>query len=402
MRRQICPMLLMIAPALLATSVFAARSDDPALALWQKNRNMVTDMIARMKPLNRNHIEDVMQIRVEHKSLVLLTPLANMPTEQQQRARFAGIRGTALVVVTRKDQDEQWGPLRNLALVRWFVLPSRWAEPDSFRMTIIDFPSAKRIANLSINASTTPTNQLTIVKTVQITNGPSQQVMLVQQKGPQSNGAGMIQLSVTDFRGPGGAAQVLNYVSPDFFTFVRQHPRQTNDFLRPLLRELGQESVFAPEPMIAWQVFSELWHPDPAIINQVRELLPALNADSYQARDSALAKLHHLGKGGAAVLMRMDRSGFTPEQNARVDRFLMQFAQLPARQVARLRSDPGFLLDCLYADDPTLRQTALERLRVVVGRPELQFDVNADATARASAVAGLRQQVLAATPPPSR
>jgi len=360
-------------PVLLAAGP-AARGDDPAVDLWQGQRITFDNFVRHMKPLNKRHIEEVMQIRVEKKLLVLLTPLPNMPTEEQQQAHLAGIHGTVTVVVLRSDRKADWG------------------EPDQFRMQVVDYPAPKRSSNLGVTTSNEP-SQLMIMKTVQITNGPSQQVIISQQRGPQSNGGGMIQLSVTEFRAPGAAVETLNYGSPDFFTFLRQHPREANLYVRPLLRELGQESVFAPEPMIVWQVFNDLWKPDPQIARRVAELLPRLNADDFHERDAALAKLQRLGRDGAAVLMHMDRSKLSPEQNARVDRALAPYAQLAGKEVARLRSDPGFLLDCLYADDAALRKAAAERLRAVA-KPDLQFDVNADRAARSAAVAALRQQLL--------
>jgi hypothetical protein len=89
----------------------------------------------------------------------------------------------------------------------------------------------------------------------------------------------------------------------------------------------------------------------------------------------------------------MDRAKLTPEQNTRIDRALVQYAQLPTREASRLRSDPAFLLDCLYSDDRTIRQAALERL-IKITRTYLPFDVNADAVTRAKSVAILRQQLL--------
>ena len=436
MKQQTRRLMLWLAPVLLAAGP-VARGDDPAVDLWQGQRITFDNFVRHMKPLNKRHIEEVMQIRVEKKLLVLLTPLPNMPTEEQQQAHLAGIHGTVTVVVLRSDNrklvvmksgatlsqlDHVMGLARQLGLqtqvsggptaktVAVFdndrskdlsrfqaldgvekVVPD-WGEPDQFRMQVVDFPAPKRSSNLGVTTSNEP-SQLMIMKTVQITNGPSQQVIISQQRGPQSNGGGMIQLSVTEFRAPGAAVETLNYGSPDFFTFLRQHPREANMYVRPLLRELGQESVFAPEPMIVWQVFNDLWKPDPQIARRVEELLPKLNADDYHERDSALAKLQHLGRDGAAVLMHMDRSKLSPEQNARVDRALSPYAQLGGKEVARLKSDPGFLLDCLYADDAALRKAAAERLRAVA-KPDLQFDVNADRAARSAAVAALRQQLL--------
>ena len=200
----------------------------------------------------------------------------------------------------------------------------------------------------------------------------------------------MLQLTVT----PAGAAtEQLNFQSADFFSFLREHPQETARYVRPLLRDLGQEAVFAPEPTIAWQVFGELWKADPMLERRVRELLPLLDVADFHVRDAAQRRLRQLGRDGAAVLMHMDRAKLSPEQNARIDRFLVPYAHLGANEMVRLRSDVGFLLDCLYSDDLPLRRAALERLRAVA-RPDLQFDVDAGPSARGAAVAVLRRQLL--------
>jgi hypothetical protein len=143
---------------------------------------------------------------------------------------------------------------------------------------------------------------------------------------------------------------------------------------------------------VAWQVFSDLRRPDPQMARRVDELLPGLNDSDYHVRNQTLNRLRQYGRDAVDVIENMDRSKLTPEQNVRLDRFLLQYEQLPPKEVGRLRADPTFLLDCLYSEDLSVRQAAIDRLRMTF-RPDLEFDMNAPAEARAAAVATLRQQL---------
>jgi hypothetical protein len=250
------------------------------------------------------------------------------------------------------------------------------------------------MVNVTVSLSP-PARQLQFSRTVTTLGGPMYQVIFTQQRAQTSGGSGFVQLIIVQTRAAGAAPDQINLEGADFGSFIREHPIEAEQHLRPLFREFGQEAVFAPDAMTAWQVFSDLWQPDPGVAKQVRAMLPALNADDYHTRNAAQLRLQQLGRDGAAVLIHLDRSRLTPEQNARIDRALVPFAQLPAREAARLRSDPGFLLDCLYSDSAALRTAALHRLRQTL-RPDLQFDVNASAESRAVAVQALRSQLVPA------
>ena len=357
-----------------------ARADDPAVDMWLQQRVTFDNFIRNMKPLDKHRISEVLELQVEKKYLVLHTPLNNITAEQSMRATFEEIHGLAIVAIRRDDRSD-------LSV-----------EPTTFSLTVMDFPAPRQTTTISVSQSTQP-NQLTISKTVQTTNGPFHQVIFTQQKAGFSAAAGLVQLMITESSSQGVAPEQLNLEGPDFNSFVRDHPAETEQYVRPLLRELGQEAVFAPDQLLAWEVFSDLWKPDAPVTQRVQGLLAGLNSTDYHQRDTTLGSLRELGRSGAAVLIHLDRSKLTPEQNARIDLALVPYAQLSMSEAARRRSDPGFLLDCLYADDVALRKAAIDRLRQVI-RPDLQFDVNADPQARSTAIQVLRPQ-LQPSPAPS-
>ena len=356
--------------------VFAlpVRANDPSLDMWQAQRQTFESYIRNMKPLDRHRIGDVMELRLDKKFLVLRTPLNNIAAEESMRATFDGVPGLAIVSVLRG--SHQVGA----------------AEPTRFTLTLMNFPAPKQTVTLNATVDNT-LHQLTISTTVQTTNGPFHQVIFSQQRGPQSAGGGSVQLMVTDARSQGVAPEQINLEGPDFFTFVREHPDEVSRYVRPLLRQLGQEAVFAPDQLTGWQVFNDLWKPDPAVARQVDELLPMLNSADYRARDAVLSRLEQLGREGAAVLIHLDRTRLSPEQNARIDRALFPYLRLSLKEVAHLRSDPVFLLDCLYSEDVGLRHAAIDRLHAVV-RPDLQFDVNATPEARGAMINAMRSQLV--------
>ncbi len=351
------------------------RADD-ALNSWQAQKKTFENLVRHMPVLDKHRVEDILRVRVQNNCLVIRTPLSNTAENAFMQAHLDGITGTALVLVQRKNGDQAAGEV----------------EPFSFTLSITDYTTPKQTTSLVIN-SAYEQNQFSISRSLQFTDGRFNQVILTQQHSPQSSGGGLLRLIVTDAKVAGAAPTQLNFEAPDFFSFLREHPQEANQYLRPLLREVGQESVFAPEPMVAWQIFSDLWTPDPQVTKKVQHLLPRLDDENYRIRINALWKLHNLGTDGAAVMVHMDRTRLSPEQNMLIDRALVQYAQLPARDAARLRSDPAFLLDCLYSEDITIRRAALSRLNKIA-KGNLPFDVTADAVTRARAVALLRQQLL--------
>lgn len=364
--------LLAIALAILSTA--SACAADPAVDMWRANKATFENYANNMRPLSQHRMSEVMEIRPEGKYLVLRTPLNDFPAEQEMRVTIDGIHGIGAVSVRRDDRS------------------TGLAEPLGFRLQFGDFPVPCKSTNINVTLDPV-SRQLALSNLVQITNGPIYQVIFTQQKPQTAGGQGFVQLIIIQTRTQGAAPDELNLQSPDFFSFIREHPAETEQHLRPLFRAFGQEAVFAPDTMIAWQVFSDLWKPDPAIGRQVDGLLPGLNADDYHARDSAQFRLQQLGRDGAAVLMHLDRSRLTPEQNTRVDCALAPYSLLSSKEAARLGSDIGFLLDCLYSDNPALRAAAFSHLRAA-GHPALQFDVNADAEPRSRAIQTLRDQLL--------
>ena len=131
-----------------------------------------------------------------------------------------------------------------------------------------------------------------------------------------------------------------------FVALCRNNPTETQKYLRPICHDLGQEAaVFAPDPKAVWQALAEDWNPDAAIIGRVKEAIAKLEAEDFQARQSAGQSLRQMGEPAALMLMRMDRSQLSAAQNSEIDTFLAPYLPLSPAEVLRLalyhHAEPG-------------------------------------------------------------
>jgi hypothetical protein len=167
-----------------------------------------------------------------------------------------------------------------------------------------------------------------------------------------------------------------------------------DQYLRPILRDFKQEAaLFGVKPQVAWQVLGSDSAPDAALAQRVNKIVKQLDADSFRDRQAALAELKQIGQPAATILSRMDRARLSPQQSSAIESFLVEFAPLASDEMRGLSDDKGFLLDVLYNDDPALRRLALEHLSRLAGRT-IALDPKLDASARADAIAKLRQELL--------
>src|SRR5205807_1575693 len=85
------------------------------------------------------------------------------------------------------------------------------------------------------------------------------------------------------------------YVEGDLPTLVNRHRTPADVYLRPMLRELGQEKLMLPDVRIARQVLTPAVHVDAAMRRQVENLVGKLDSGDFKERQSATADLKQLG-----------------------------------------------------------------------------------------------------------
>jgi hypothetical protein len=269
---------------------------------------------------------------------------------------------------------------------------SKNKAPDTFTFTNTNFtdPRAVQVAtHLTLNYGT-----LIMGRYAQLLDG-YHNVTLNQGNIFEDDfgraGRTAVQFSVQIGDSQGTSQTNIQYLAPDFATLRRQHPKEIDQYLRPLLRQLQMESVLAADPMIAWQVFAEDLKPDQATLKAVEALLPALDSDSFQDRDRALQALQQKGLAVAIAITHLDRGKLSDQQNMLLDTAMAAFQPQRGADLSKWRSDQDFLLDCLYTEDPAIRTAALDALQKKLARP-VKFDVTADFEARRSAIDALRSE----------
>jgi len=181
----------------------------------------------------------------------------------------------------------------------------------------------------------------------------------------------------------------------DLRALRREHPAEFRDALVPLLRDLGARGAFAADPEIAARAFPA--GPTGAALSaRVTELVKALDADAYAERIAAEAELRRLPIDAADQIDALDPKRLSVQQRLTLQQVVPALRAVSRSRITRLRDDRTFLLDCLYLDDPRLRQAAHARLEHLAGRP-LPLDLNAPEDDRVAAIESLRTQLAPTT-----
>jgi hypothetical protein len=280
---------------------------------------------------------DVCKLVVDHDHLVLVT---HMPSNRQVQALefpIEGLHGTNTIRVERDDGIEEPS--------LFYLVNNDTEQPD---------------ASLVQTQISLTGGQLLIHQHVQTREG--WKVISFSQggdAGSDQSGANAVTLTVTRGNAPDRRVQCS---APDWVTFRRCFGREVNLYLRPLLRTMRQESVFAIDSAVAWQVFRDEWPQDGRVGRRIQALLPAFDADNFATRNRAWKSLCNEGIAGALYLNEFDSSKLSAEQETRVNAFLSRFPLLAPDEVDESRADPHFLLDCLYGPDDDIRTIALHRL----------------------------------------
>jgi hypothetical protein len=191
----------------------------------------------------------------------------------------------------------------------------------------------------------------------------------------------------------------IKVTAKTFMQLRLEHHLELDQYLRPIVRPLGQErSVFAVPLSIAWQSLGANFPADQELRKRVDAIVARLGADDFRQREGSLDELKSLGQPGVLVLLKMDRSRMSLQQSAEIDSFLATSAPLVASSSQQLAQDPNFLLDVLYSDDANLRAAAIQQLRERTGK-SIELDPKLTADAREQAIAKLRATLVPATQP---
>lgn len=352
-----------------------ATQPTPLDALKRHQRETVERQYAGRPVVGPVNANEVVQIEIDHGRITVDTTLP--PAGVEQRIKVNDDPGLWLATINHRPDG----------------------APQSMFVQRYDFSSPDNVfTHAMVAASTT---QVSLAGAVEDHNGMTQielidrSPMVTPEEGIVDPGG--IRVFVLSYNAEGMRTANLRVEAPDFHALREAQPEIVNTYLARLLRDLGQEHILAVDAKLAWQVLGGEQPVDPQVMQQLRAILPKLDADAFAEREQAADALHALGEDGAAAIARLDRASLTPEQNARIDEFLNDFQPVSHRKASALADDPHFLLDVLLVDDAQLRKLALDRLNERLDQP-VDFDVDAPRAQRAEQIAAIRRLLRAGTP----
>lgn len=308
----------------------------------------------KLPHLGKMPMEKIADLRLEEGNLILSTGLPRTP--ERSKVEVEGWPGFATVQIM--GEVEEGTPARHFDFQHHsFARPGTMSVMTQVQGTLI---------SLQITQSVERVGGFQSVQLIQSNRMPAH----VATEG--ENGVSLYVQGFDTFRED--ETLDLNLWAPNLAELRRRHPKAAARFVQPIFRDLGQPDLFAIEPAVAWQVFSEEFQPDPKLKEQVERLVTQFDAESFAEREKAFEDLKQMGQSASAVLAQMDRSALSGEQAARLDTILADHQQISPQQAEKLRGDNAFLLDCLYCADEQIRRLALEQLGDNLGR-RIDLDV---------------------------
>jgi hypothetical protein len=197
--------------------------------------------------------------------------------------------------------------------------------------------------------------------------------------------------------GPDGT-MLHSLTANDFQALKREHRAEVYQYLGPILRQLRTEGVIGADPRKARQVLMARGQPR-EVEPQVHKLVMQLDADSFKERENALRKLKDMGPDALAIVERLNRKVLSAQQQTGIEAFISDVKLASLEELERLRKDPGFLIECLYCEDASIRIAALGRLKAMHAGTS-GIDPRSDPLPQAGVIEELRSKLV--SPPTTK
>jgi hypothetical protein len=375
-------LLTTILLAALAAPVAAADEEKPQSMSEAKAKDQAQTIadLAGKPVVDAKSVSQVIRMTLKDKDLFVETDLE--PTDESI-VRAPGLKGLSKVRI-----------MTLIGAAANFPPPPQNGPPPimQFSFENVDFSSPEAIS-IHTSVSQVP-GQLMIAQDWDRLDDQTHTTQLIQSTRELGDGESRVTLYV---QVTGSPAVDLRLGAENIIELRRKYPAEVSKYVDPIFRALRQEGLLARvDPRLAWQVFADEFTPPADLEVKLKQLLPKLDAQSFQEREAASAELEKLGQPAALALMKLDRKGLTDEQLSRIDGFAAKYKMVNDAEAKRLRGDRDFLLDCLYSEEEPIRRRALAELRTVTGK-DIHFDVAADPELRLESIAGLRE-LVGATP----
>lgn len=346
-------LVLVLTVLLLTRNTFAAttrpakvqpattQSLEQQLAVHKLNEQK--EFLAQVNPLPElklptGQISDLFDLYIE-KDLILVRPKID-PTSQPMRCVVQGLAGPSTISVTPEHNAPGNGITALQFIHRDFSNPQ-----EIFRHTMLFAHAGSVQLSMDLD-SLVQSKSASLIEDMK-PDDPERAVRINAQLIDPINDDLLGQYEVA---------------APTFRELRQRYPRETQEFVVPILRDLQSQSLLAPDPHLAVQVYQTAVKPDEPLLKKIDAALAKFDADSFQERQQAANDLKALGQSAALAIADMDRKGWSIDKQSGVDAFLSEYKSIPAEDVAKLRDDPVFLLDSLYSDNPAVRASAAERL----------------------------------------
>jgi hypothetical protein len=360
------PLLLLLC---LITTAYAQGDTDLRRAREQAIQERAESIDRDVKPVDGEFaLQDLFTIRLDEHGWIKLTP--NLPPNlgPANRLKVRGFANPVRLDVLDRDEKGAVTEMRlvatNYAHAHAVVVESQvhWSPEVMVIDQMTRFLTGQNYVAL-IQQDTAPDDK-------KLPRGISLRVMLGDIPGQS-------------------ASEMLE--AADFKELREKNWAVIEQYLRPVLSELKLTSILSVDPKLAWQVFASEWDPDPKAMRQLKELLPALNAENFKDRRDATQKLKDLGDPVVPAILRLDRKGLSPEQTSALDATLASLLK-PKDELTRLRNDPNFLADCLYSPDEQILRAALSHINGILNK-EAKLDPATTNDKRAAIVEPLRRDL---------
>ena len=93
-----------------------------------------------------------------------------------------------------------------------------------------------------------------------------------------------------------------NLAAPNFRELRRRYPRETEEFIVPILRDLQLQKVLAPDARVTSQVLQTEFKPTQEFSKKIDAALAKFDSDDFQTREQAAKDLAALGQPAAPAL----------------------------------------------------------------------------------------------------
>lgn len=364
------PVLLQAAPAASQPTTHPATTQEAKAA----ERTDMLKRVGDIPAIGPYDMSQVLQVRVDNKRILITSPLESFDGERLVKFRHTDDSATIdfhpMAASTAPDQPR---------FIQMYRYDFRDPNYVFLHTSVLAHPGYAQISGAW-----------------QLLEG-MRDVSIIDQEEKLDDAGGKVDATITlrvqGLDDDGNVTHKVELTAPDLRTLQREHPAEINEYLRPVLQELDAESILDVDPTMAWQVFAADARPDAAAAAKVHDLLPKLDASEFAEREQAADALKKLGPAGAVVLLQLDRSKLSAEQNSRLDEILTPYQQLDRLQADRLGQDPAFLLGAMDSTDTELRRVASARLTKKLGHP-IGFDPAGPSDARHRATDALRKQLV--------